>query len=134
MARLPRLALAGMAHLVTQRAHGERTLFADDADRVEFLRCLRAALQGGAVRLHAYALLADRLWLLLTPTAAADSSRLLQNLAAVTPPRTTGVMVARARCGTAATAAPWSNPARASATRCCSSSRPRALGPVGGGR
>jgi putative transposase len=79
MARLPRLALPGRAHLVLHRAHGASALFTDDDDRAQALRCLRDAMAGRRVALHAYALLHDRVWLLLTPSVADELGRLLQS-------------------------------------------------------
>ena len=79
MARLPRLAVSGRAHLVLHRAHGARALFPDDEDRSLALSCLREAMANRSVALHAYALLLDRIWLLLTPSDAHDLGRLLQS-------------------------------------------------------
>ena len=67
MARLPRLALAGQAHLVALLGHSGQPVFIDDDDRQTFLAALReSALQQG-VAVHAYTLLMDRVLLLATP-------------------------------------------------------------------
>lgn len=79
MARLPRLAVPGQAHLVLHRGHGARVLFADDDDRSQALQSLREAIGSWSVALHAYALLRDRVWLLLTPSTATALGRLLQS-------------------------------------------------------
>ncbi len=80
MARLPRLVLPGQAHLVQQRALPGRTAFADAVDRQAALAALREGLASGGVQLHAYALTADELRLVLTPAEPAALSRLMQQL------------------------------------------------------
>ena len=67
MARLPRLSLARVAHLVLLRGHNGEAVFRDDEDRQAFLEALQGAFEREQVDLHAYALLADRCWLLCTP-------------------------------------------------------------------
>lgn len=80
MARLPRLALAGQPHLVLMQGHSAQPVFADDADRQQFLAALReAALQHG-VAVHGYALLPQQVLLLLTPVEGAALGRLMQGL------------------------------------------------------
>jgi len=78
VARLPRLALAGHAHLVLLRAAQGQLLFVDDTDRRNFLTALAAALPADRCVLHAYALLAERVLLLLTPGTDGALSRLVQ--------------------------------------------------------
>jgi putative transposase len=80
MARLPRLALPGFAHLVLLRGHNREAVFRDDDDRAAFLDALEAAFQRDQVALHAYALHADRVWLLCTPAREGDLSRAMQAL------------------------------------------------------
>jgi putative transposase len=80
MARLPRLVLPGLPHLVLQRALAGRTAFADNADRQAMLTALREALPAEGVQLHAYALLGSEFRLVLTPPDAAALSRLMQQL------------------------------------------------------
>ena len=80
MARLPRLALPGFAHLVLLRGHNGEAVFRDDDDRAAFLDALEAAFQRDRVALHAYALHADRVWLLCTPAREGDLSRAMQAL------------------------------------------------------
>lgn len=79
MARLPRLEVPGRAHLVLHRAHGAHVLFTDDEDRLNAHQCLSHAWAGRSVALHAYALLRDRVWLLLTPSTALEMGRLMQS-------------------------------------------------------
>lgn len=78
MARLPRLAVAGQAHLVVQRAHGARSVFTDDADRRAYLAALREAASVERVLLHAWQLADEGVALLLTPPSASALSRLMQ--------------------------------------------------------
>jgi putative transposase len=80
MARLPRLSLACVAHLVLLRGHNGETVFRDDEDRRMFLGALQAAFEREQVALHAYALLTDRAWLLCTPEQDQGLSRAMQSL------------------------------------------------------
>ena len=80
MARLPRLALAGQAHLVALLGHSGQPVFIDDDDRQTFLAALReSALQQG-VAVHAYTLLMDRVLLLATPAGDGALAALMQGL------------------------------------------------------
>jgi putative transposase len=78
MARLPRLALPGHAHWLTQRGTSGRAVFADDEDRGTFLAALREAAALEQVRLHAYALADTEVHLLARPATANGLSRLMQ--------------------------------------------------------
>jgi putative transposase len=80
MARLPRLALPGHAHLVIQRGHSGQAVFLDDVDRLAFLAALRESAAGAGTSVHAWALLDNEVLLLLTPPDAAGLSRLMQAL------------------------------------------------------
>ncbi|MEO8296669.1 MAG: transposase [Burkholderiales bacterium] len=80
MARLPRLALAGLAHLVIQRGHNGQAVFVDDDDRRVYLRALREAATPLGVAVHAYALANDAVYLLVTPSLPVALSRLMQAL------------------------------------------------------
>jgi putative transposase len=80
MARLPRLAVAGQAHLALMLGHGAQPVFVDDVDRQQFLAALReSALQQG-VAVHAYALLPTEVLLLLTPATSGALGVLMQGL------------------------------------------------------
>jgi putative transposase len=78
MARLPRLALAGHAHLVLLRAAQGQVLFLDDTDRRSFVAALAAALPQDRCALLAYALLLDQVLLLVTPGSDEGLSRFVQ--------------------------------------------------------
>lgn len=80
MARLPRLVVPGHAHVVVQRGHGDRPVFADDIDRTTYLAALRESAPASGVQLLAWALLEDRVLLLARPEAATGISRLLQSV------------------------------------------------------
>src|SRR5688500_19351839 len=80
MARLARLSLAHVAHLVLLRGHNGETVFRDDEDRHTFLHALHGAFDREQVVLHAYALLTDRCWLLCTPEQDQGMSRAMQSL------------------------------------------------------
>lgn len=78
MARLPRLALAGLPHHVIQRGHNLQPVFLDDADRQAYLDALRESAANLRVALHGYVLLDAQVQLLLTPVQASDLSMLMQ--------------------------------------------------------
>lgn len=78
MARLPRLALAGHAHLVLLTAAHGKSLFTDDTDRHAFVAALAAALAEHRCTLHAYVLLPERVLMLATPATDDGLSRLVQ--------------------------------------------------------
>ena len=80
MARLPRLAVAGQAHLALMLGHSAQPVFVDDDDRRQFLAALReSALQHG-VAVHGYALQPAEVLLLLTPATATALGTLMQGL------------------------------------------------------
>ena len=80
MARLPRLEVPGLAHLVILRGHGGQLVFVDRQDRQCFLDALAKAASEHKVQVHAYALLASEVQLLLTPAAPAALGRVVQAL------------------------------------------------------
>lgn len=81
MARLPRLLVAGLPHLLSQRAQHGQAMVRDDDDRRGFLRLLRETAAEHEVALHAYAVLDTRFDLVATPQQPAGLSRLMQSLA-----------------------------------------------------
>ena len=80
MARLPRLSLAGVAHLVLLRGHNGDVVFRDEQDRETFLSALQVAFEREPVALHAYALPASQVWLLCTPEDDDRLGRAMQAL------------------------------------------------------
>lgn len=78
MARLPRLVVPGLLHVVVQRSHGAGPAFVDDVDRQAYLNAVRAAVREHSVAVHAYALMDDEVWWLATPTEAEGLSRAVQ--------------------------------------------------------
>ncbi len=78
MARLPRLALAGQAHWLSQPAHGSGPAFADDADRRQYLSAVQDAARAEQVQVHAFALLPHEVHLLATPAESHSLGRLMQ--------------------------------------------------------
>lgn len=80
MARLPRLAIGGLPHLVVQRGHNGAPVFIDDADRRSFLAALREVALLQRVAVHGHALLTGEVWLLVTPEQAEGLSRMMQAL------------------------------------------------------
>ncbi len=80
MARQPRLAVAGLPHLVRLVGHAGDAVFRDDADRRLFLGALRESARQHPAAVHAYALLDDEIWLLLTPVLGEGLGRLMQGL------------------------------------------------------
>ena len=80
MARLPRLALAGQAHLVSLYGHSGQAVFVDDEDRRAFLAALREAAMQHQVAVQAYVLLDNHVHLLATPRSADGLGALMQGL------------------------------------------------------
>jgi putative transposase len=80
MARLSRLVVAGQLHLLTQRAHDAAPVFRGDADFESYRRAMSEAAREQGVAIHAYALVPDQVWLLLTPSSATALSRMWQSL------------------------------------------------------
>ena len=81
MARLPRLEWPGQMHYLIQRGHGALSgsgVFSDLTDRRAFASALRDAAATERVLVHAYALLHDEAQLLVTPTEAGATGRLMQ--------------------------------------------------------
>jgi putative transposase len=80
MARMPRLALAGLPHLVIQRGKPGLSVLPGDADRESYLQALHAGKRDIGVAIHAYALLEDSVLLLATPRQAEDLGRFIQRV------------------------------------------------------
>lgn len=80
MARLPRLSVTDLPHLVLWQGHNRQAVFADDDDRQAFVALLIDAAAREGVEVHGYALLDAGLWLLVTPRREGALSRLMQGL------------------------------------------------------
>jgi len=80
VARLPRLAVAGHAHLVSLWGHSGQRVFLDDVDRKQFLAALRESSLQHKVAILAYVLLDDRVHLVLVPEQAAALGAVMQGL------------------------------------------------------
>ena len=80
MARLPRLSVAGQPHLVLQSGRRGESLFCDDDDRRCYLDALRIAARDVGSAVHGYALMNDRIYLLLTPPRSDSLGRLMQKV------------------------------------------------------
>lgn len=78
MARLPRLVVPGLPHLVIQRGHNDEAAFSDDGDREAYLRVLGTAASEAGVELHAYGLQAAEVRLLATPTSERGLATMMQ--------------------------------------------------------
>jgi putative transposase len=81
MARLPRLLIAGLPHLLSQRAQHGQVMVRDDEDRCGLLKLLREGAVQHKVALHAYAIADGRFDLVATPREATGLSRLMQAVA-----------------------------------------------------
>lgn len=80
MARLPRLSIAGLPHLVDQGGHNGRTVFGDAADRAAYRAALAQASVECGVAIHAYCLSGSRVLLLVTPREPDSLSRMMQRV------------------------------------------------------
>lgn len=80
MARLSRLAIAGLPHLVSQRAQHQQPMVRDDEDRMRFVQYLQQMADERGVAVHAYGLRDDRFDLVVTPVDASALSRFMQSL------------------------------------------------------
>lgn len=81
MARLPRLIVAGLPHLLSQRAQHGQIMVRDDTDRLGLLRLLAEAARQRGVAIHAYALREHRFDLVATPTEPEGLSTMMQTVA-----------------------------------------------------
>ena len=80
MARLARLVLAGHSHLVLQRGHSGRQVFADAIDRSQYLTAVHASAAAEGLQVHALALLDNEVLLLVTPMQASALGRFMQSV------------------------------------------------------
>ena len=80
MARLPRLSVAGLPHLVEQGGHNAQAVFLDGIDRGAYRAALAQAAADSGVAIHGYCLDAGRVLLLATPREAEGLSRMMQRV------------------------------------------------------
>jgi len=80
MARLPRLSVGGVPHLLVQRSHQRQAVFIDDADRALFHQLLGEAARSEGVALHAYGLFDGEVRLVATPSTSEALGRMMQSL------------------------------------------------------
>lgn len=80
MARLPRLAAAGLPHHVIQRGNDRQTVFREDADYARYLGWLREVAAAHGLAVHAYVLMPNHVHLLVTPPTDAALSKAMQSL------------------------------------------------------
>ncbi len=78
MARLPRLVVTGLPHVVVHRGVNGQSVLLDDADRANYLEALAGAARDAGVLVHGYGLFAGEVRLLATPTTAAALGRAMQ--------------------------------------------------------
>jgi putative transposase len=81
MARLPRLTVAGLAHLIVQPGRSTASIFHDDDDRRVYLSALQSSARINSVAIHAYVLMDDQICLLATPSQVDGLSKLMQRVA-----------------------------------------------------
>ena len=80
MARLPRLSLPGLPHLVMQSGHNGAPVFVDDADRRSLLQVAKDYAADSGVEVHAWAFTENRFFWLLTPSHSQALSVFMQAL------------------------------------------------------
>ncbi|MCW5667078.1 MAG: transposase [Piscinibacter sp.] len=78
MARLPRLVVAGLPHVVVHRGLNGQPVLLDDADRATYLQALAGAAREAGVLLHGYGLFSGEVRLLATPTTATSLGQMMQ--------------------------------------------------------
>jgi putative transposase len=78
LARLPRLVVAGLPHVVVHRGVNGQPVLLDDADRANYLEALAGAAREAGVLVHGYGLFATEVRLLATPTTATSLGRMMQ--------------------------------------------------------
>jgi putative transposase len=80
MARLPRLTIPGLPHLVVQRGHNGAAVFGDDEDRRNLLVAAQGYAADAGVEVHAWAFTQNRVFWLLTPAHAGALATFMQAL------------------------------------------------------
>jgi putative transposase len=78
VARLPRLVIPGLPHLIIHRGHGGQSVFLDDEDYALYLRSLTSAAREAGVAMHGYGLLPSEARLLATPSSVEGLAEMMQ--------------------------------------------------------
>lgn len=78
MARLPRLAVAGVPHSVIQRGTRQQAIFAEDADYEALLTMFADSARRFQVAVHSYVLMSGHFQLLATPSSASALPQFMQ--------------------------------------------------------
>lgn len=78
MARLPRLVVAGLPHVVVHRGLNGQPVLLDEADRLAYLQALAGAAREAGVQVHGYGLFTTEVRLLATPATATSLGRMMQ--------------------------------------------------------
>lgn len=80
MARVKRYQVPDVSYLVSQRGHNRLPCFYDGEDYLTFVEALKRLSASHACELHAWSLIPDGYWVLLTPSTATGVSGLMQTL------------------------------------------------------
>ncbi|MGH9894727.1 MAG: transposase [bacterium] len=80
MARLPRLFLPSIPQHVIQRGNNRQACFYAEEDYRFYLECLGEAARKYRVSVHAYVLMTNHVHLLMMPSSAAGTRRVMQTL------------------------------------------------------
>lgn len=80
MARLPRLVVPALPHLIIHRGHNGQTVFVDEADFALYRRALAEAAAGAGVAIHGYGLFPAEVRLLVTPAEEDALGSMMQAL------------------------------------------------------
>ncbi len=80
MARIKRYQLADVVYLVSQRGHNRLPTFLDGEDYQVFVEAFKALADQHQCHIHAWVLIPDGYWLLLTPREGQAISQLMQTL------------------------------------------------------
>lgn len=78
MARLPRLVVAGLPHVVVHRGLNGQPVLLDETDRATYLQALSGAAREAGVLLHGYGLFTGEVRLLATPTTPTALGSMMQ--------------------------------------------------------
>ncbi|MBX3603910.1 MAG: transposase [Piscinibacter sp.] len=78
MARLPRLVVAGLPHVVVHRGVNGQPVLLDESDRATYLEALASAAREAGVLVHGYGLYATEVRLLVTPSTLTALGRMMQ--------------------------------------------------------